>query len=184
MKAIASVLTLLAFAAAAHAEDANAPAAATGVEPAEQSVAPAAAPAASQGTVARAAVTRAIENREPVDEVSDVTTDTERLYYFTELRGMEGETVTHRWEHNGQTMAEVAFQVGGPRWRVYSSKNLMSDWTGEWQVSVVDFAGNVLHRDTFMYTEAPAPSATSGAASPDAASGAAPDMKADASPAR
>lgn len=182
MKTIAAVLTMLAFAATAQAEDMNkGNAAAVTTEPTEQATAPAPAPAPApaQGTVARAAITNAIENREPVGNLADVTTETEKVYYFTELRDMEGQTVTHRWEHNGETFAEVEFQVGGPRWRVFSSKNLTPDWTGEWQVSVVDASGNRLRADTFMYTLAPEPSAMSGDMPKDTMTGAA-DMKAEA----
>ena len=69
---------------------------------------------------------------------------------------MEGQQVTHRWEHDGKVMAEVPFQVGGPRWRVYSSKQLENDWTGEWKVSVVDGNGSTLGVNTFTYEKAPA----------------------------
>ena len=78
------------------------------------------------------------------------------LYYFTEVRDMAGQTVKHRWEYGDQVMAEVEFEIGGPRWRVYSSKNLQPGWTGDWKVSVVDAAGNPLSVNTFTYTEAPA----------------------------
>ncbi|MFA7620175.1 MAG: DUF2914 domain-containing protein, partial [Thiohalomonadaceae bacterium] len=71
---------------------------------------------------------------------------TGRIYFFTELRDMEGQTVSHRWEQDGEVMAEVPFNVGGPRWRVWSSKNIDSGATGEWSVAVVDGAGNELAR--------------------------------------
>jgi hypothetical protein len=127
----------------------------------------ASAPAPVRGTVARATFTNGIENHEPVDKVTDVT-KTGKICYFTELRDMEGQTVTHRWQHNGETMAEVAFDVGGPRWRVYSSKNLAPELTGEWKVSVVDASGNTLRADTFMYTEAPDTNAASAETPKDA----------------
>ena len=77
-----------------------------------------------------------------------------RIYYFTEIRDMAGQTVTHRWEHDGQVMAEVPFEVGGDRWRVYSSKNLEPSWTGEWKASVVDGSGATLSANTFTYNKA------------------------------
>jgi hypothetical protein len=161
MKAIASVIAILAFAAAAYAEDAmKSDATPMKSEATEQTAtAPAAVPAS--GTVARAAVTSGIENREPMDELSSVTTEVGKIFYFTELRGMEGQKVTHRWEHNGEVMAEVPFEVGGPRWRVYSSKNLAPSLTGEWKVSVLDANGNPLSTNTFAYNQAPAASAMS-----------------------
>jgi len=124
--------------------------------PATETATPAATPPAPTGTIARSAFTTEIENREPVNSVTKINTDEHRIYYFTELKDMEGQQVTHRWEHDGKVMAEVPFQVGGPRWRVYSSKQLENDWTGEWKVSVVDGNGSTLGVNTFTYVKAPA----------------------------
>jgi hypothetical protein len=160
MKFIASAIAVLAFVATAHAEDATkGDATPMKSETTEAAAAPTEAPAT--GTVTRAAITSAVENREPIDKVTRVTTEVEKIFYFTELRGMEGQTVTHRWEHNGEVMAEVPFEVSGPRWRVYSSKNLAPNLTGEWKVSVLDTNGNPLTSDTFAYNEAPAGSGAS-----------------------
>ena len=114
------------------------------------------APAAPKGSVARAVFTLGINDREPIDAVSTVGNDANRIYYFTELKGMAGQTVTHRWEYNGKVMAEVQFNVGGDRWRTYSSKNLDPMWLGEWKVSVVDTAGSTLNVNTFTYTQSTA----------------------------
>ena len=62
--------------------------------------------------VARASFTTAIQDREPADQVGQLTNDTGVVYFFTELRGLEGQTVTHRWEHGGEVRAEVSFNVG------------------------------------------------------------------------
>jgi hypothetical protein len=132
------------------AEQATAPA--TDPAPQETSV-PAAAETAPtpSGTVARATFTKGVEDREPVDSVDALSTDDSKVYYFTELRDMAGQTVTHRWEHDGKVMAEVPFTVNGARWRVFSSKNLEPSWTGEWKVTVVDEAGGTLAVNTFSY---------------------------------
>ena len=113
------------------------------------------------GWIARSALTSAVEDREPVDSLNNLSNDSTSIYYFTEVRDMAGQTVTHRWEYGDQVMAEVEFEIGGPRWRVYSSKNLQPGWTGDWKVSVVDAAGNPLSVNTFVYTEAPAATSTS-----------------------
>jgi hypothetical protein len=107
--------------------------------------------AATAGEVARAQFTTGIVDREPSDAVTELGTDHTQIYFFTELTGFSGETVTHRWEHAGQPMADVSFDVRGPRWRVWSSKQLQSNWTGEWKVTVLDGAGNVLTEKTFNY---------------------------------
>lgn len=146
-----ALLASSAFAADDAATNATAPAQA---QPAE-APAPAAKTPAPTGTIARSAFTTEIENREPVNSVTKIDTDQHKIYYFTELKGMQGQQVTHRWEHDGKVMAEIPFQVGGPRWRVYSSKQLENDWTGEWKVSVVDSNGSTLGVNTFTYVKAP-----------------------------
>ena len=114
--------------------------------------------------VARATFTSAIDNREPVDEITNLADDANKIYYFTEISGLKGQTITHRWEQNGEVQANVTFDVGGNRWRIWSSKNLQPELTGEWQVMVVDEANNVLSQNSFNYgeatTQAPAEAAT------------------------
>jgi hypothetical protein len=112
-------------------------------------------PATDSGSVARAVFTSQIVDREPVDSLSELSNDSDRIYFFTDLRELAGQIVTHKWEHDGQVMAEIKFKVGnGPRWRVYSSKNLLPTWTGQWTVSVVDEHGSTLNVSTFSYVAA------------------------------
>jgi len=104
------------------------------------------------GEVARAQFTSGVDAREPVDELTEAAAaNTNKVYFFTELRGLEGQAVTHRWTHNGNTLAEVSFTPGSARWRVWSSKELLPGWTGTWTVSVVDASGNVLTEKSFEY---------------------------------
>lgn len=123
-------------------EPAAAPAApAPTVAPAPAEAAPA---PATQGSVARAIITSGISDREPVNELTSVGGDVPLVYLFTELRGMQGERITHRWEHDGQVVSEVGFDVKGQRWRVWSSKTVPAGTTGAWKVHVVNSSGEVL----------------------------------------
>jgi hypothetical protein len=99
--------------------------------------------------VARHQFTSSIEEREPADSLSDAM-NVNPLYYFTELRDFQDSTVVHRWVFNDEVKAEVTFKVGGPRWRVYSSKRFQPDWDGEWKVEVVDQAGVVVASDVIQ----------------------------------
>ncbi len=92
-------------------------------------------------SVPRALFTTGIVDREPVDVLAQVTADTPEIYFFSELRGLDGRTVIHRWEYEGRVMAEVPFEVGGPRWRVYSMKTLSAELVGKWTVVVLDESG-------------------------------------------
>ncbi len=129
-----------------------APLSAEEAAPAAES-APVEAPA-PQGRVARSQFTSAIENREPSDKLERLGVGTEEVTYFSELRGLNGQTVTHLWEHGEQVMAEVKFNVKGDRWRVWSSKRLMPEWHGEWHVTVLDGEGRALHSERFVLERA------------------------------
>jgi hypothetical protein len=99
---------------------------------------------AQEATVARAQFTTGIDNREPVDAIESRGVSVAKIYFFTEFQGMEGQTIIHRWKYRGETKAELSFAVKGQRWRVYSSKNMIPEWTADWTVDVVDSNGNVL----------------------------------------
>ena len=149
---LASLLTLSLFSFSTLAQESgemtNAPAA--------DKTEAAAAPAMAKQQVARAVFTSGVKNREPVDTITTLSNDKDKIYFFTDLRGLGGQTVTHRWEYQGKTVSEVKFNVGGPRWRVWSSKTLSPQWTGEWRVEVLDGTGNIVGEASFKY-EAAAP---------------------------
>lgn len=96
-------------------------------------------------SVGEAVVTTAISNREPVDTVTQYPAQAGKLYCFTRIEGAAGDTsVTHVWMHGGKEMARVELPVRSARWRTYSSKRILPQWEGNWQVKVVDAAGNEL----------------------------------------
>ena len=46
-------------------------------------------------------------------------------------------------------MAELNFDVGGDRWRVYSSKKLIPTMVGAWEVVVLGSDGTLIHSSEF-----------------------------------
>lgn len=104
-----------------------------------------------QWRVARAQFTSAIRNREPVDRVVVATPLINEVYFFTDLRHLEGRTVTHRWEYEGRVVSQKPFKVGGPRWRVNSKKEIKPEQVGKWSVTVVDESGWPLYIELFRY---------------------------------
>ncbi len=133
--------------------DAPAEAAAPAAAARDGSRSDSAAPLSAGAEVSRHQFTSDVVVREPVDRIERVSPSVGRVFYFTELRGMEGHRITHRWLHQGEVMAEVSFEVHGPRWRVKSSKNLQPEWQGEWMVEVVDEQGRILARDRLQVVE-------------------------------
>ncbi len=106
---------------------------------------------APMGRVARASFTSEIVAREPQDTITSLSNENTRIIFFTELHAAQGQTVFHVWEREGTEMARVPFDVGGPRWRVYSTKSLEPSWLGQWTVRVEDADGRELHSDSFSY---------------------------------
>jgi hypothetical protein len=105
--------------------------------------------------IVRAQLTNNVKNREPVDLIKGTVSaegqSLKRLYYFTEFRNMKGQTLSHRWIHEGKTVAEINFNVRGNRWRVYSSKYLTPSMAGHWQVLLVDAGGEPLKTERFSF---------------------------------
>jgi len=101
----------------------------------------------------RSVFTTAIIDKEPASKLKNISSDITRIYYFTEITGLNGHTISHRWEYNGQVMAEVNFKVNGERWRTWSSKNMLSSWIGKWRVSVLDEGGNIIEQNEFNYLQ-------------------------------
>jgi hypothetical protein len=101
--------------------------------------------------VTRAQFTSRVQDREPIDLIERMSADRQLIFFYSELQGLAGKTVSHRWEHEGNTMADVPFRVDANRWRVWSSKNLKPGWLGTWTVSIVSDDGSILATRSFTY---------------------------------
>ena len=106
-----------------------------------------------KGKVARALVTTEVEDREPVDRVLILENDSPKIYFFSDLRHMQGERITHHWEHEGKVVLEKSFDVKGPRWRVYSLKDMEPHMVGQWTVIITNKDGCPLKAVVFRYVE-------------------------------
>lgn len=111
-------------------------------------------PAATQvGKLVRAVFTTEVQDKEPVDEIESIDRNLKKVFFFTELHGMEGQTVTHRWVYQNEVKAEITFYVRAWRWRVFSSKNLVREWTSDWTVSVIGSDGNIIETKTLTHND-------------------------------
>ncbi len=108
-------------------------------------------PSRHGGRIVRAQFTTAIDQREPVDNIAYLDDSATVVYFFTEILSMTGNKVFHRWEHNGQVVSKVAFDVGGPRWRINTKKRLDPSLKGTWTVVVTDGDGWPLIAKMFIF---------------------------------
>ena len=107
---------------------------------------------ANAGEVARAIFTIGIDNREPVIQVNSIDSNSyTEISFFTELTDLQGHTVTHQWTYNAKIMFERSFEVNGARWRVWTSKKFLPEWSGTWTVNVLDSDRSVLTSKSFEY---------------------------------
>ena len=91
-----------------------------------------------------------IRSRTPIKVGSRFPKTVRGLYCFSEIRGAEEPTtISHLWYYKGKMMADVTLSINYKRMRTWSSKNIQSDWTGEWKVYVVSSNGNVLASTQF-----------------------------------
>lgn len=108
----------------------------------------------AQTKVSRIIMSTGIENKEPVDNLSSITTGTETIYCFTEIQTDEYPTeVTHIWIHEKNIEAEVKLFVGSPKWRTYSSKTILPGKTGQWKVEIYAQSGQLIDSVDFSVNE-------------------------------
>ena len=94
-----------------------------------------------------------VEDRVPINIVEEADNSLGKIYFFTNIRNLDGERITHRWIYIDKIMADVSFDINGPRWRVWSSKNLWYTWIGKWKVQVLRMDGSLLYEKIFNYTD-------------------------------
>ncbi|WP_062569482.1 DUF2914 domain-containing protein [Pseudoalteromonas arabiensis] len=102
--------------------------------------------------VSRAVLTTDVVDREPVNVLkSDVKLldISQSLSFFSELKNMQGQTVRHVWYYQDQQLASIELAISSPRFRTYSTKNIMPEQVGDWRVEVVDTDGNLLAQKEF-----------------------------------
>ena len=94
--------------------------------------------------ISQAVFASSIADRQPVEIITEADDSLGKVYFFTNIRNLVGDTIIHRWIYQDKIKAEISFNIKGKRWRVWSSKNIWHTWTGTWTVEVVDQHGQVL----------------------------------------
>lgn len=91
-----------------------------------------------------------IEERMPVGASKSFDANVEKVYLWCQVTGAADTTVIkHVWSYEGKEMAAVELPVKSPKWRTWSYKTILPEWTGNWEVKVLDAAGEVLKAASF-----------------------------------
>jgi hypothetical protein len=91
-----------------------------------------------------------VEELVPLGIATKYSASVSRLYAFCEVTGALEETnLMHLWYYEGTLMASVKLPVKSKSWRTYSSKSILSEWTGQWRVDVTTEDGLLLSSSEF-----------------------------------
>ncbi|TEU19949.1 MAG: DUF2914 domain-containing protein [Gammaproteobacteria bacterium] len=101
--------------------------------------------------ISQAVFAKSVEDRAPIEIVTEANDSLGKIYFFTNIRHLTGDKITHRWLYKGKVKAEISFDIKGERWRVWSSKNLWHTWTGQWKVEVVNQQNELLLTKIFEF---------------------------------
>lgn len=101
-------------------------------------------PLLTEENVAMAQFTTRIAKRFPTDEILTLENPHQPISFFSELRGMSGKEITHRWLYGGNVVFQSTFNILADDWRAWSTQLLPVDRAGTWKVEVVDPDGKVL----------------------------------------
>ncbi|NOQ76526.1 MAG: DUF2914 domain-containing protein, partial [Methylococcaceae bacterium] len=103
--------------------------------------------------VVRALLATEVINKEPVGNMvlplmlnKDIA---KRVYYFTEIINMKGQSLYHQWFRDEQLIYKRKIIMLGNRWRVSTSKLIPYSKTGMWTVRLVGKQGIILNEIKF-----------------------------------
>jgi len=103
--------------------------------------------------VADAVVCLDVQDREPVDAGDSFSADVGRVWCWSKIKDGKGATIKHIYYYEGKEKAVVELSIGSQMWRTYSSKRILSSWTGQWRVDIVGEEGEILKSLEFTIVE-------------------------------
>lgn len=108
----------------------------------------------AETSVSRIVMTNGIEKREPINSAVVFDKDVGRVYCYTEIETDKYPTeVTHIWIYDKNIEAEIKLPVKSPKWRTFSSKAILDNWSGDWKVEVYSEKGKLIDSIDFKINE-------------------------------
>ena len=79
-----------------------------------------------------------VEEREPVSKDTTFSSDVGQIFFWSNvLNDGDEASIEHVWYYKGEEMARVMLPANYPRNRVWISKTILPEWTGEWMVVIM-----------------------------------------------
>jgi len=104
-------------------------------------------------TVVDAVMCEDVQDREPVGAADSFAADVGKVWCWSKIKDGKGETIKHVYYYGDREMAAIELSVGSALWRTYSSKKILSAWTGQWRIDIVDEEGVTLKSLEFSIVE-------------------------------
>ena len=103
--------------------------------------------------VKRFIISSSVKTNEPVGTINDIVFDNNiaTVYAFSEVSNLTNTTLYYIWSLDDNNVAKVKVDVGGNRWRSYSSKFIQENMHGEWKVELQNGQGETLAINRFYY---------------------------------
>jgi len=103
------------------------------------------------GSVVETVFTTAVVDAAPTDYLTEIESSVPEVFFFTVIDGMAGQKVIHRWKYQGTVMATAELAVKRDPDKVWSSNKMKPEWTGAWDVEVVDSSGQIIGHGSFTF---------------------------------
>ncbi len=99
-----------------------------------------------------------VQERMPVGAAESFSAEVGKVCLWCKVMGAADTTsIKHVWSYQGKEMSVVELPVKSSSWRTWSCKTILPEWTGNWEVKVLDSQGAVLKSAAFTIGSAPKP---------------------------
>jgi hypothetical protein len=96
-----------------------------------------------------------IEERMPTGMAESFSVDVGKVFLWCRVLGAEDSTMIQiAWYCKDEHKATVELPVRSSSWRTWSSKSFLPEWTGDWEVKVLDAGGKELKSIPFKIVAA------------------------------
>ncbi|VVM19018.1 hypothetical protein BSPWISOXPB_1377 [uncultured Gammaproteobacteria bacterium] len=65
--------------------------------------------------ISQAVFAKSVKDRAPIEIITEADNSLGKIYFFTNIRHLKGDKITHRWSYKGKVKAEIDFDIKGNR---------------------------------------------------------------------
>lgn len=100
--------------------------------------------------VAQAIITTGVTNASPeTDHLTVIDHGVGSITFYTEIIGLRGQTVSHRWLYNNHEIASISLHIAANRSLNWTQTTIHPDQLGTWTAQLITANGTVLTSQNF-----------------------------------